>query len=127
VAAAPKPVARKNAPAGPDVDDEAAWEAVAAELEELGESGGKAAAGVRAFVAVFPPAAVGGEPWGDGAVEEELPAFRPRAASYAAALREVLAGRRRARIAGRWANGGEGTLTVGLIASDWTVLGSEGL
>lgn len=77
--------------------EEGAWEQVAGWLEELGETGGKSGEAVRRFVAAFPP----GQSWADG--------FRPLALSYAAALREVVAGRRRVRVDGR-----EGTLTLGL-------------
>ena len=80
----------------PDAE-EAAWEQVAGRLEELGEAGGKSGEAVRRFVAAFPP----GQGWADG--------FRPLAASYAAALREVMAGRRRVSVDGR-----DGTLRLGV-------------
>jgi hypothetical protein len=95
-----KPTAPKAAPAARRINaeaEEAAWEQVAGWLEELGEAGGKTGEAVRRFVAAFPP----NDDWADG--------FRPLAASYAAALREVAAGRRRARVDGR-----ESALALGL-------------
>lgn len=53
-----------------------------------------------------------GEPWPAGTTEDVLPTFAAAASSYATALREVAAGRRRVRIEGRWA-GGRGTLHAG--------------
>jgi hypothetical protein len=105
-------------------------EAAAGWLEELGEAGGKGGAVVRAFAAVFPPVTRWGEPWPSGADAEALPPFRPSVASYAAALREVMAGRRRVRVAGRW-DDAAGSLTLGLVgpgaAASWAVLDAEGL
>src|SRR5437763_600772 len=65
-----------------------------------------------------------GRPLAQGELWAELPpadawtdGFRPLAASYAAALREVAAGRRRVRVDGR-----EGTVAVGLGPDgDWRV------
>jgi hypothetical protein len=82
-------------------------------VEQLLEEAGGRAAAVRAFVRAFPPAARWGEPWPAGTAEEGLPVFAPTAPSYAAALREVAAGRRRVRIQGRWAGGGSGAVHAG--------------
>lgn len=105
-------------------------EAAAAWLEELGESGGKSGAAVRAFAAAFPPLPRWGELWPAGVDAESLPPFRPSATSYAAALREVMAGRRRLRIAGSW-DEAPGTLVLSLVgpgaAATWTVVEAEGL
>ncbi|HEV8637971.1 MAG TPA: hypothetical protein VG370_27455 [Chloroflexota bacterium] len=83
-------------------------------VELLLEEAGGAASALRSFVRAFPPAVRWGDPWPTGTVEgEEPPAFAPAAASYAAALRDVAAGRRRVRIEGRWADGGQGAILAG--------------
>lgn len=60
------------------------------------------------FVRAFPAAARWGEPWPASVTEGDVSTFAPTLASYAAALREVAAGRRRVRIEGRWAAGRTG-------------------
>lgn len=83
-------------------------------VEAVLEEAGRAALAVRSFVRAFPPAARWGEPWPTGTAEgEDLPAFAPAAYSYATALREVAAGRRRVRIEGRWSDGEQGTIVAG--------------
>lgn len=105
-------------------------EAAAGWIEEMGDAGGKGAAAVRAFAALLPPVGIWGEPWPVELDAGALPPFRPGAASYGAALREIAAGRRRLRIDGRW-GAGAGTLVLGLVgpgaAATWTVLHVEGL
>ena len=97
----------------------------------LEEADGRAAAAVRAFVRAFPPAARWGEPWPPETAEEGLPAFAPRAPSYAAALREVAAGRRRVRVQGRWTGGERGAVHAGAarpLADEepaWVVLATD--
>ena len=98
-------------------------EAAAGWLEELGEAGGKSGVAVREFAALFPPTTTWGEPWPAG-VDAELPPFRPSAASYAAALRDVMAGRRRVRVDGRWEDR-PGTLSLGVVAGAWSVLAAD--
>jgi hypothetical protein len=100
-------------------------------VEQLLEEAGGRAAAVRAFVRAFPPAARWGEPWPAGTAEEGLPVFAPTAPSYAAALREVAAGRRRVRVQGRWAGGESGALHAGAARSltdeesVWSVLATD--
>jgi predicted RNase H-like nuclease len=65
-------------------------ETIADSLEELFEAGGQPAKVLRPFVEVCPPTSRWEQP--DG--------FEPSPSGYAQALREVLAGRRRIRIAG---------------------------
>jgi hypothetical protein len=72
-----------------------------------------------------------GEPWLPGTAEAGLPAFAPSAPSYAAALREVAAGRRRVRVQGHWSGGERGALHAGAVrtlADDgptWSVLATD--
>jgi hypothetical protein len=102
-------------PTAGEAADDGGMEQAAEWVEQLLEdAGGGAAAALRAFVRAFPPAARWGEPWPPGTAEEGLPAFAPAATGYAAALREVAAGRRRVRIQGRWVAGGSGTLHAGV-------------
>jgi len=100
-------------------------------LAELGEAGGRGGEAVRRFAALFPPSTRWGEPWPPGLGADDLPPFRPDARSYAAALREVLAGRRRVRLAGRWDDGAAATLTLSLAGvgdgAAWTILEATGL
>ena len=65
-------------------------ETIADSLEELLEAGGAPARNVKPFLAACPPTSRWEHP--DG--------FEPRPGSYAQALRDVLAGRRRIRILG---------------------------
>jgi len=96
-------------------------------LEEAGRSGGA----LRGFVRAFPPTPRWGEPWPAGLLEGARPAFAPTALSYAAALREVAAGRRRVRIEGRWADGVNGTILAGASSARpdgqlaWSILAIE--
>jgi hypothetical protein len=84
-----------------------------------------------AVVRAFPPAARWGEPWPPETAEEGLPAFAPRAPSYAAALRNVAAGRRRVRVQGSWLGGGPGAVQAGAaraLADEepaWVVLATD--
>jgi hypothetical protein len=109
------------------MDQAAEW------VESLLEGAGGAAPALRAFVRAFPPAARWGEPWPTGAAEDEAPpAFAPAARSYAAALGEVAAGRRRVRIEGRWIDGEKGTVLAGArttLADEhpaWSILSTSG-
>lgn len=101
-------------------------------VELLLEEAGGAAAALQAFVRSFPPAVRWGDPWPAGTAEEAAPpAFAPAASSYAAALRDVAAGRRRVRIDGRWAGGEPGTVLAGTRAplagepAAWTILAAS--
>jgi hypothetical protein len=82
-------------------------ESIADSLEELLDAGGAPARAVRPFLAACPPTSR----W------EGAEGFEPSPSSYAQALRDVLAGRRRARIVGR---GGEVTATREP-SGDWSV------
>jgi hypothetical protein len=78
-------------------------------LEEVGKQG----PALRAFVGAFPPQPRWGDPWTAGRPDgPEPPPFAPSATSYAAALREVVAGRRRLRVEGRWVDGEAGAVIV---------------
>jgi predicted RNase H-like nuclease len=82
-------------------------ETIADSLDELFEAGGQPARALRPFVAVCPPASRWEQP--DG--------FEPSPSSYAQALREVLAGRRRITIAGR----DGAALAVRAVSGEWSV------
>jgi hypothetical protein len=109
---------------------------VAAEwVEGLVEEVGKRAPTLRAFVRAFPPQSRWGDPWLAGRRSDGLepPPFAPVAASYAAALREVVAGRRRLRLDGWWPDGRPGAVVavaraaLGQDAPDWEIDQTIGL
>jgi hypothetical protein len=84
-------------------------------LDELLESAGKAAPTIKAFAGAFPPQPRWGDPWQCASdLDEEPPAFQPRADSYAQALREVMTGRRRVRIDGRFDDDQPGSVVASM-------------
>ena len=111
-----------------------AMEAAAEWVEGLLEEVGQRAPTLRAFVRAFPPQPRWGEPWLTGrSGGPEPPPFAPDAASYAAALREAVAGRRRLRLDGWWVDGRPGAVVavarsaLGQDAPDWEIGQTIGL
>jgi hypothetical protein len=111
-----------------DTTDDQGMERAAEWVEQLLEEAGRSSGALRSFVRAFPPTPRWGEPWPAGTVEDEPPAFAPTAASYAAAFREVAAGRRRVRIEGRWVDGQKGAVVASVRAmpgaeqAAWSIL-----
>lgn len=91
--------------------DPAAFEEIGEWIEEVLRDAGRGGDLLRAYVARFPPTSA----WEISTSDEssELAArFAPSAPSYAAAVRQIAAGRRRVEIRGRWTSVAAGALVI---------------
>lgn len=129
-----RPPASARSPDAALPEDDDGMSQAADWIDELIGSSGKAAAAIREFAAAFPPESRWGDPWTACLdAEDPPPPFAPRADSYATALREVMAGRRRVRIDGRWSVDRPGSIVAAARSgpsSDrphWTLAEARGL